>query len=307
MPAAQWRGAQAAHEARVDAAAAGHLARRGQGRAHPVEDFLWVYYRFRPGQLRRWHPGPGVWLQEDPDSPAPQRQWRHYRVRRGAGPAPAHDCVGLDVPAFLAHRGEAVRDVLALLEATAARAPRHGCFGLHEWAMVYRSDETRHPWPLRLGAQGTDDVVRSHPLRCTHYDAFRFFTGEAAPLNEMTPTLALRPALEQPGCLHAGMDLYKWAYTLTPAIPSDLVMDCFAHARAAREIDMRAAPYDLRELGYEPIPIETAQGRARYVQEQQRSARAAAPLRARLIDACRRLLDPAVGGAGPAQRSPCGP
>ena len=24
-----------------------------------------------------------------------------------------------------------------------------------------------------------------------------------------------------------------------------------------RELDMRASPYDLRELGYEPVPIET--------------------------------------------------
>jgi hypothetical protein len=31
---------------------------------------------------------------------------------------------------------------------------------------------------------------------------------------------------------------------------------------------MRASPYDLRELGYEPIPVETPEGRADYVRRQ---------------------------------------
>jgi hypothetical protein len=67
------------------------------------------------------------------------------------------------------------------------RAPGfHGCFGLHEWAMVYgQAEQRRHAaWPLRLGAEGTDAVVRAMPMRCTHYDAFRFFTPGARPLNK---------------------------------------------------------------------------------------------------------------------------
>jgi hypothetical protein len=27
---------------------------------HPVEDFLFTYYPFKVGQLKKWHPGPGV-------------------------------------------------------------------------------------------------------------------------------------------------------------------------------------------------------------------------------------------------------
>lgn len=53
---------------------------------------------------------------------------------------------------------------------------------------------------------------------------------------------------------------------------------------------MRAAPYDLRELGYAPIAVETAQGRAEYVAGQRVLAEAGAALRARLIDACAALL-----------------
>ena len=286
-----WRERQAAHHARVDAASAGHLQRRRTGRTHPVEDFLCVYYRFRPGQLRRWHPGPGVALADAGDSE--QATWRHYRLDDGA--------VSLDAPAFLAARGDAVRYVVDVLEATASRPGNYGCFGLHEWAMVYRAghgaDATRHPWPLRLGAAGTDEVVRSRPLRCTHYDAYRFFTPDAAPRNAHRPTLELRPALEQPGCRHAGMDSYKWAFTLAPGIPSELTMDCFDHAKRAREIDMRASPYDLRDLGFEPIPIETPAGRARYVLEQQGLADAAAVLRTRLVAACAALLETAPASA----------
>ena len=68
-----------------------------------------------------------------------------------------------------------------------------GCFGLHEWAMVYREGEHRHPVPLRLGQAGTDDVVETHKIRCTHIDAFRFFTPDAAPRNRCDPTRETQP------------------------------------------------------------------------------------------------------------------
>ena len=47
------------------------------------------------------------------------------------------------------------------------------------------------------------------------------------------------------------MDLYKWAYKLSPATPGELVADCFELAADIRELDMRASPYDLRDHGYE--------------------------------------------------------
>ena len=62
-------------------------------------------------------------------------------------------------------------------------------------------------------------------MRCSHFDAFRFFTAPARPLNVLAPTRETQHALEQPGCLHANMDLYKWAYKLSPLVPSELVAD----------------------------------------------------------------------------------
>ena len=87
------------------------------------------------------------------------------------------------------------------------------------------------------------------------------------------------------------MDLYKWAYKLSPAMPGELVADCFELAVEIRELDMRASPYDLREHGYEPVPIETPEGKVEYVAAQRGFAERGAVLRRRLIGLCDRLLD----------------
>lgn len=278
MARSEWEAAEAAHHARVDVATAAHLRRREDGRRHPVEDFLFTYYSQRPAQLRRWHPGPGVVLEGA--AGLPRAGWRFYRADGGG--------VQLDLPGFAESRGETVQFVADLLDTTRARQGQFGCFGLHEWAMVYRlgEDEVRHAgWPLRLGAAGTDAVVEAHQLRCSHYDAFRFYTPPARPLNLLQPTRERQVAMEQPGCLHAGMDLYKWAYKLSPAVPSGLVMDCFDLARDIRELDMRASPYDLTELGYTPVPIETPQGKSEYAAAQRGFAARGQALRDRLLAA----------------------
>ncbi|MGY1825205.1 hypothetical protein [Blastococcus sp. SYSU DS0541] len=192
----EWQARTAAHELRVDRWAVPHRERRRRGETHPVLDFLFTYYSETPGRLRRWHPGPDVALA----GPAPHAGRRWYGTDGAT--------VRLDVAAFLADRGDTVRFVRRLLVATASRPAFTGCFGLHEWAMVYRDTGTRHPVPLRLGQEGTDAVVEAHPVRCSHFDAFRFFTPAAVGRNRLQPTRESQPLLEQPGCLHAGMDLY---------------------------------------------------------------------------------------------------
>ena len=163
--------------------------------------------------------------------------------------------------------------------------------------MVYRqtATDTRHPWPLRLGHDGTDEVVESHRIACSHFDAYRFFTPEARPLNTLSPTSQDRPAFEQPACLHAGMDLYKHAFRLSPLVPSELVTDCFELARDIRVLDMRAAPYDLGDLGLEPVRIETPEGKQEYAAAQRDFAEMAVPLRADLIRWCEWLPNSGQG------------
>ena len=212
---------------------------------HPVDDFLFEYYPNRPSLLRRWHPGQGIALRGD--EAESYLGISGYCVKRGcvtAEPLPEKRRPFVE---WLAH----------FLASTANRAPFFGCHGLHEWAMVYQSNEIRYPsQPLRLAPGEIAALVESLPVRCSHYDAFRFFTPEARPLNRLQPTRNTSIQLEQPACLHANMDLYKWAFKLAPWCPSDLVTDTFELARDIRELDMRASPYDLASHGYTPITID---------------------------------------------------
>jgi hypothetical protein len=254
---------RAAHRARLGPYVEPHLARRRRRVAHPVHDFLFTYYSFSPAKMLDWQPG-----------------WP------GSGSA-----------TMLDKRRALIASTLDLLRATASRAPHLACFGLHEWAMVHRADRTRHPVALRLGAAATDEVVESHRISCSHFDAFRFFTPSAVPLNRIQPRSDDRPAYEQPGCLHATMDLYKHAFRLWPLVGSELVADCFELAWEVRTVDMRAAPYDLAGTRLDPtgelwtaIRIETPEGKQEYAAWQRHFAERAAPLRSRLIAGCEELI-----------------
>jgi hypothetical protein len=284
----EWRARQAAHERRVRAWTEPHQARAARGEKHPVYDFLFSYYAFRPAWLRRWHPGPDVVLAGE--AAREFLRWPEYRV---AADTEAGGGAGVEVGALPERRREFVRWLLALLEGMRERPAFFGCFGLHEWAMVYRqpADEVRHEaWPLRFPPGEIARIVERSGVCCSHFDAFRFFTAAARPLNRLQPMREETVRLEQRGCLHANMDLYKWAFKLMPFAPGELIADCFELARDIREVDMRASPYDLRALGFEPIAIETAAGRADYERRQREFAARGEPLRERLIGLCGRLL-----------------
>ncbi|HMO04033.1 MAG TPA: 3-methyladenine DNA glycosylase [Kiritimatiellia bacterium] len=278
---ADWRARIDRHHAALDPLLGPHLDRAARGEKHPVMDFLFQYYPFAPAHLRRWTPGVGVTLAGDA---VPGYDQLKEVSRTDAGWI-------LDPARFPERRIDAARWVLALLEKTAVRAPRFGCFGLHEWAMVYRAGAVRHgQLPLRFSPEETARVVESLPVSCSHYDAFRFFTPEARPLNRLQPKLETRQDLEQCGCLHVNMDLYKWASQFYPWIASDLIGAAFLLACRIRELDMRASPYDLASMGLTPVCIETPEGRQEYVAWQQRFADEAKPLRHAMIEAFRRLL-----------------
>lgn len=236
-------------------------------------DFLFTYYSYAPSRLRRWHPGAGVELEDAPE----RADWRWYV--RGSTPG----SVVPDAAAFAREKAPLADLVERMLRRTAARPGQFGCFGLHEWAMVYREQEHRHSAPLRLGQAGTDAVVDANELRCTHFDAFRFFTSDAVPRNRMALSRADQPEREQPGCLHAGMDVYKWAIKLGPLVPGELLLDAFELARDIRLLDMEAAPYDLSDWGVVPVPIETPDGKAEYVRRQRGFAERGNALRARIL------------------------
>lgn len=264
----RWRELQEAHLTRAE----DRLARfRHPGDYHPVYDFLFEYYPVRPSHLKRWHPGLGVALAGQP----PHSEYRDYYV--------ADAGVTLDLRSWWERRGNSAQFMGDLMSATQTNPAHFDCFGLHEWAMVYRTNNPRHDLPLRLGPDATNAVVDSHQIRCTHYDAFRFFTAPARPLNLTVLSRETQPETDQRGCVHATMDLYKWAWKLGPLVPGDLFLDCLDLAIEARTLDMEASPYDCRSLGLGVVPIETAEGKAEYVARQRTLAHKAEPLRTRLV------------------------
>jgi hypothetical protein len=137
--------------------------------------------------------------------------------------------------------------------------------------------------PLRIPQQVINEQVERKGVRCTHIDALRFFAPEArkwnwyGSLNDLTreerdaaketkrhvekllkggigskqqsaTTILTRTDqlhLEQKGCLHANMDLFKIAWRLQPFISSDLIEKALTVALRARTLDVEASPYDV--------------------------------------------------------------
>lgn len=275
------------HETAIKEFTDAFVKRRALGITHPVYDFLFTYYTCSPQKLKRWVPSFEQALELDGDDltnyPWLQEQWFVQES-------------GVLLPNLkLINQGtiKAAAFIENLCENILQRPARFGCFGLHEWAMVYKlpKEEVRHNgWELRLSPSEIQTFVESQKIYCTHYDAFRFFTPEARPLNKVQPTLEMRLQMEQSGCLHANMDLYKWATRLWPWIGSDLIRDAFFLTMAGRELDMRASPYDLRKEGFEPICIETEEGRRLYQIEQQRLTERSVPVRIALKEFCKKLV-----------------
>jgi hypothetical protein len=278
---AAWRERRIRHEERLAPFARDRVERMAKGRKHPVNDFLFEYYSFRPAELLRWSPGAGVALE---GAVPGDLAWSEFEPVEGG--------LALSAARFPERRRSFLDWAIRYQESIRDRPPLFHCWGLHEWAMVYRAADLRHrTTPLRLTDAQIADVVEADGVRCTHYDAFRFFTPEALPLNRTLLTREATAEHDQPGCLHATMDLYRYAFKIAPFSTGELIGDAFLLAWEARRIDMRASPYDLSAFGVEPITMETKAGREEYVENQRELARKAAPIRERLIGEYRRLQE----------------
>ena len=289
---AEWQARAAAHRARVEPVTAARRARRARGASHPVHDFLFQYYSYSPGRLEAWHPAPHEALEDSPEARA------HFT-------APVYHAAGGVITrhhhALSAKKRERLADVLHLLRSTRDRPAHFGCYGLHEWAMVYGGHDIRHAGvaPLRLPQAQVDAVVASRPVLCSHFEAYRFFAPAAQPLNRIPLAWETRHDAEQPGCIHANMDLYRWAYTCMPWVGSDVLADCFELAMALRDLDMEAGPYDLRAFGVEPVRIETPEGRDEYQRRQRALSERAGVLRGHLIGMIEQALVRATPRSAP--------
>lgn len=276
----EWLTEKEAHEAHVDELVGNYLVNRSRHIKDPVIDFLFEYYSFRPSQLKKWSPGIGIGLEyEDRELLPDLREWSLQ-----------NNIAHLEVSRFPEARRSSMEWILTLLRNTMGKKPSFGCFGMHEWAMVYKSELPRHSQvPLRMNPVELAEFVESRPLVCTHFDAFRFFTEPAAPLNKHELSRATFQDMEQPGCIHSNMDLYKWAFKMHPWISSKLILQAFELALEARYVDMQASPYDLSEYDLNPIKIETEEGRTIYKREQERIWEKGKIVRNLLIDSYERL------------------
>ena len=285
VPTVQWQAAASSHREELSGIVDPYLAQRSQGGKDPILDFLFEYYAFRPARLLKWTPGFGMKLEGDPG----QLDLDNRFVER----VPGGFCIS--EASFPVKRLAGLRWTLQLLAETIGREPAYGCHGLHEWAMVYQTPELRHSqFPLRLGAEETDKVVRESKLLCTHFDAYRFFAMEAESLNRRVLTRQSMTQVEQPGCLHANMDLYKWAYKHFPWISSGLIRRAFLLALEIRRVDMRASPYDLSAVGLHPICIENEAGKAEYRRYQHEFYMQARSVRKELIAELSKLYDAVI-------------
>lgn len=283
----EWTLSAKKHEALVGPIADAFLKRRSLGIKHPVHDFLFTYYNFSTAKLKNWVPS----FEEQlivTDKTCEKYSWLndHWFCRDG-------QILSFNQKQIQTSTYQAASFIADLSDNILNKPPRFNCFGLHEWAMVYKlsPDAIRHQsHSLRLSPKELAAFVESQTICCSHYDAYRFFTEEARPLNILNPLVETRLEMEQGGCLHANMDLYKWATRLFPWVGSDFIAKAFLLALQGRELDMRASPYDLKKEGYLPICIETKEGREQYKQEQQLLAAAAIPLRKELSLFCKRFL-----------------
>ncbi|WP_138430418.1 3-methyladenine DNA glycosylase [Fodinibius saliphilus] len=277
----QWHRQKTRHKQAISELIDDYLEHRSHQKKQPVMDFLFEYYAFRPSYLKRWSPGLGTLLINGSNEDWPFEEMESHNGNSY-----------LNIDHFDQNRISSLKWILNVLEQSENRKPSFGCFGMHEWAMVYKADRLRHNYlSLRMDKDKLADFVESRPLVCTHFDAFRFFTDEAKPQNKHALNRDTFAEMEQPGCLHSNMDLYKWAFKMYPWISSNTIRQAFTLALETRIVDMKASPYDLRERGLSPIKIETEEGRKEYLEKQRSIFEKSKPIRNTLIKEYKTILN----------------
>lgn len=71
---------------------------------------------------------------------------------------------------------------------------------------------------LKIFIQAMDETTSKPPSCCHHLLTNR-------PLNSVQLEREGQKAHDQPGCIHANMDMFKWALRLWPLLPSEQLVD----------------------------------------------------------------------------------
>ena len=287
LPAEVWRAQAAHHRRRVHKLLSpGFVAGSDKlDDANPVYNFLSQYYNVRGTKgirrLARWSPGLDVLLegatQQDIVSGGVSSRACNTSMltKKGLALCPegatykSRDFVASSEPAAYIWNH-------SLLCRTQQNPIVLNCFGMHEWAMVYQPDHRpafsakyQSALRFRLSQADVNSVVESNELRCSHLDALRMFSPAAQQLpnqfgNIGSKTRESQTSIEQAACVHSSLDLFRFAWKLSPFCSSGIVMDCLEMALKARRVDVAAGPYDCLEYGIDPILVETEQGKREY-------------------------------------------
>lgn len=262
---------------------------------NPIYNFLHTYYRYSASDLMLYSPGMYVTLLDIADKSNDCIHKKFLQLQQNPSiSTDSHSGTyvikGDDSVADGRYGWIKLSRNRDILFNTINSKPNYNCYGLHEWAMLYSTsgngssgdqrDRHQSTLELRVNQSVINHVVETSKLTCTHFDAFRFFHTKAQSYNTITPlTRSNQIEHEQPACIHACMDLFKYAYELHPLINSRLLQQALRIALKARLLDMAASPYLVKDYIVEHddmlvgssisssgcIPIETAEGRKEYV------------------------------------------
>eukprot|EP00605_Chrysophyceae_sp_TOSAG23-4_P001165 GSChrysophyteH1.ASY1.ANO1.1273.1 assembled CDS len=250
---------------------------------HPIYNFLHIYYKFSVREVQLYSPG----------LTSPALDEVHIE---DIGFVASFQDLNLFSRAPGRYKRLELEKNRDILHGSLRRIPNFACHGLHEWAMLYKSNaKMQTKLRLRVPQSTIDSLVKGElgcSLRCTHFDAFRFFHPDAKPLNAFQLSRDTQVAHEQGGCIHATMDLFKHAYSIFPLISSSLLRRSLELAFKARYLDMRSSPYDVSMYrGCEDvIEVETERGRKKYREEQMLLWKESSSARRELLEVYEKVL-----------------
>ena len=145
--------------------------------SNPIYNFLISYYGFSGskgvGRLCRYSPGPDV-----PFNTGELDGMNVPYTRRYLTSSSSHSELSYYDSSQMKNRSGLSWN-LNLLKCTRSNTPVLNCYGLHEWAMLYRpaSDDVGSSYqgglPLRVDLSVVEEVVDKGGLKCTHIDAIR--------------------------------------------------------------------------------------------------------------------------------------
>lgn len=142
-----WLEARARHQELLHPWCIARQKRASLGIPHPVYDFLFDYYSYRPAHLLRWSPGADIAI----DITGGDGADLDWKDELSPIVGEESESVAINSEGFPAHRRTYLEWAIKYLIATKNRPSVFSCFGLHEWAMLFKSKQTRHTnLPLRL-------------------------------------------------------------------------------------------------------------------------------------------------------------